>query len=206
MTTIFQATTATDQAPATAAAATTQPRPSPKVVGGAYAGVVVAALLAWWANHAAAPDPPVLAEGMTALVLLLLLAQAIERVLEPVVRLTVSSAPTAARDQAVAAALTAPQDDARASTAANAQAAVDRQRANVAVVVWAAATALGMGISALTGVYLLRSLGVEGLNDLPAIEVVVTGLVIGAGTKPLHDLISRIDEAKRAAKDPPGTA
>ena len=42
-------------------------------------------------------------------------------------------------------------------------------------------------------------------NVAPAIEVFATGLVIGAGSKPLHDLISRLDknttEKKRADAD-----
>jgi hypothetical protein len=34
---------------------------------------------------------------------------------------------------------------------------------------------------------------------LGGIDVALTGLVIGAGTKPLHDLITRIEKAKENA-------
>ncbi len=37
-----------------------------------------------------------------------------------------------------------------------------------------------------------------------AVDVLVTGLAVGAGTKPLHDLISRIEKSKNNAD--PATA
>jgi hypothetical protein len=37
------------------------------------------------------------------------------------------------------------------------------------------------------------------------LDIVVTGLAIGGGTKPLHDLISNMSNGK-TAKDPPQTA
>ena len=34
-------------------------------------------------------------------------------------------------------------------------------------------------------------------------DLLVTGLVVGAGTKPLHDLVSNIEHGKNAKLDPP---
>lgn len=75
----------------------------------------------------------------------------------------------------------------------------------MSICVWAVATALGMLLSAVTGAYILSALGVNGLDDHRWADVIVTGLAVGGGTKPIHDLITRIDEAKKAAKDPPET-
>ena len=36
-------------------------------------------------------------------------------------------------------------------------------------------------------------------------DLLVTGLVVGAGTKPLHDLVSNIEHGKDAKQDPPAT-
>jgi len=170
-----------------------------------YGLVAAGALAAWLVNKDFKPAPPSVPEGITVLVLLYVLAQVIERALEPAVRLTVPDDAVKDRDTKVAAAVNDPQDPAKAQDAANAQQKVDRQRANVSVGVWAAASILGMLLSSISGAYLLKALGVQGLDDKPWIDVVVTGLAIGAGTKPVHDLITRIDAAKNAAKDPPET-
>lgn len=189
----------------TAAAANEPPRPSRKVVTAAYGLVVVAAVAASLLNEATDPEAPSVPAGITVLVLLYVLAQAIERLLEPAVRLTVPTEPVKQRDEKVAEALRNPSNEGKAKEAANAQGAVDTQRANVSIVVWAVATVLGMLLSAISGAYILSALGVRGLDDHRWVDVIVTGLAVGAGTKPIHDLITRIDEAKNAAKDPPGT-
>ena len=36
-------------------------------------------------------------------------------------------------------------------------------------------------------------------------DLLVTGLVVGAGTKPLHDLVSRLEKSKEKAQDPAET-
>lgn len=188
------------------AAADKPPRPSGKVVGWGYVLVVAGVAGAIVLDALTDPAPPSVPEGLTVLILLYVLAQVIERAMEPAVRLTVPADKEQARDQKVAAALSSPTDAGAAQEAADAQRDVDVQRANVAVVVWAVATVAGAFLSALTGAYLLASLGVKGITGWrTGIDVAVTGLAIGAGTKPIHDLITRIDNAKNAAKDPPET-
>lgn len=103
-------------------------------------------------------------------------------------------------------------------TAAQKQAAVDRSRSNRTVVLWAVASVLGMVLSGVLGLYLLHAVGLQ--DDLVgidgrlaggwgsaaglrhALDLLVTGLAIGGGTKPLHDLIQNLQEAKNDKKDP----
>ncbi len=185
------------------ASASTQPaRPTWQWVVAGYVLVGGGAWFAKWVNEVGDPAAPQVPEGLTVLVLVLLLAQVIERLLEPAVRWIVPSAPEQERNQAAVDAMNAPTNAATRQAAAEAQRALDTQRSNVAVAVWAVATVLGMLLVAVTGAYMLRALGVEGVADKPWLDVWVTGLAIGAGTKPIHDLISRIDDAKKAVKDP----
>jgi hypothetical protein len=62
---------------------------------------------------------------------------------------------------------------------------------------WSLATVAGMAASAALKLYFLVLVGIS-----PAprwMEVLATGLIIGSGTKPLHDLLSTISEKKDAA-------
>jgi len=67
-----------------------------------------------------------------------------------------------------------------------------KARANTAVVTWSVATALGFVLSALLKAGLLTSIASPTVTPSKWLDVVVTGLVIGAGTKPLHDLVMKI--------------
>jgi len=105
--------------------------------------------------------------------------------------------------------------------AAAAQAELDQQRADKAVAYWALASVLGLLLSATLGMYLLHIVGLRG-DGLAAngtwasgilsaagirhsIDLLATGLAIGGGTKPLHDLISNLQAAKTSKKDPSQT-
>jgi len=105
--------------------------------------------------------------------------------------------------------------------AAAAQAELDQRRADKAVAYWALATVLGLLLSATLGIYLLHIVGLrsDGLARNGAwtagflgatgirhmIDLLVTGLAIGGGTKPLHDLISNLQATKLNKKDPSQT-
>jgi hypothetical protein len=86
---------------------------------------------------------------------------------------------------------------------------------------WAIASTLAMVLCASVGIFLLRSVetpsstaaaavakatsgstGGPGPTSLPNrwVDLVVTGLVVGAGTKPLHDLISNIQTSSGNSK------
>lgn len=79
--------------------------------------------------------------------------------------------------------------------AAAAQAQVETLRSNRAVFFWAIASVCGLVISGGFGIFLLQSIANGPVN--PYLDLAVTGLTIGAGTKPTHDLIASL-QAKSA--------
>jgi hypothetical protein len=102
--------------------------------------------------------------------------------------------------------------------AAAAQAELDQRRADKMVAYWALASILGLLLSATLGLYLLHIVGLrgDGLAEdgtwtggamTPSgirhmLDILVTGLAIGGGTKPLHDLISNLQASKDSKQDP----
>jgi uncharacterized membrane protein YfcA len=58
---------------------------------------------------------------------------------------------------------------------------------------WAAACFLAMLASGAFGVFMLHAVGVTSVR--PAVDIAITGLAIGSGTKPLHDLISKFEKS-----------
>jgi len=65
---------------------------------------------------------------------------------------------------------------------------------------WGLASALGMVASGGLGLFLLEA--VKAPHAPRWIDVLVTGLVVGGGTKPLHDLVSNIQGSSAAKKTP----
>jgi hypothetical protein len=73
-----------------------------------------------------------------------------------------------------------------------------------AVIAWAMASVFALVACGLLGLGLIEAVAdVTGSSDDVAwfrrADVVLTGLAVGAGTKPLHDLISRLEKAKQNA-------
>lgn len=127
-------------------------------------------------------------------------AAAIERFLEPLSNLLMNTKAQTAKKEAAttkASAQTVGADPSRDATevltiaqhAATAQAKVDTERANRAIFFWAIASICGIGIAGGFGFFLLHSIA-TGVN--PYMDLAVTGLTIGAGTKPTHDLITSL--------------
>jgi hypothetical protein len=102
--------------------------------------------------------------------------------------------------------------------AAAAQADLDQRRADKTIAYWALASVLGVMLSATLGLYLLHTVGLRG-DGLSAggawtgspwnaagvrhmLDLLATGLALGGGTKPLHDLISNLQTSKNNKKDP----
>lgn len=124
----------------------------------------------------------------------------------------------AAAQQAVAAQKTVAAQKAAAAHEAAAVAQKDHHltQAGRAVLMWAVASVLAMLVCAVLGIFLLRS--VETPSATPAkagttssapgkakdpnrlLDLLVTGLVVGAGTKPLHDLISQVQTSSGSSK------
>lgn len=123
-------------------------------------------------------------------------AQAIERLLEPIMGM-IKSEPAAVAKSAVATAAEGPDKALKQTELAQVQA--DR-----AVIAWAIASSLALVLCGFLHLGILESLATvsaEGSSKeaFEVVNVIITGLVIGAGTKPLHDLISRIEKSKEKA-------
>ena len=185
--------------------------PDAVVVFAAYVFLVVGALFGYWLSRRLDPEPFKLMDGVSVIAVFYILAQAIERFVEPLTSARLFSwvvgdkkAEARERDQHLVTALGTLDDPARqkneAEQAANKQATVNRIRGNTAVFVWGLASVLAMAGSGTLGIYLLRTIGVQ---SAPLwLDIAVTGLAIGAGTKPLHDLIKLVQETKEKKHDP----
>jgi hypothetical protein len=141
-------------------------------------------------------------------------AQAIERVLEPIADTLQGDTPSAvvttaktANDSLKAAA--SETDTAKAPAAAeavnkdskalaNATALNTRATAERKVVFWALACKVGIVGAATLHLFLFKTIGFEGAP--PALDIFATGLVVGAGTEPLHDLTTLLSATASSAK------
>lgn len=83
----------------------------------------------------------------------------------------------------------------QAQNVAEAQHDVDSFRDATSVAAWACASGLGFLFSSLSSVGLLHIVLIGDKPWVP-VDILVTGLVIGSGTKPLNDLLTRL-QAKR---------
>jgi len=152
-------------------------------------------------------------DGVTIFALVYIVAQAIERALEPLshffgVTNKSENAPSGAtqtvitKSQAVKARDKAMQLDDREEAAAKAawwQEIADQIRRNTATL-WAVASMIGMIFSGWLGLLLLHA--VKAPNAPRWLDIIITGVIIGGGTKPLHDLISNIQAAKEKKQNP----
>jgi hypothetical protein len=74
-----------------------------------------------------------------------------------------------------------------------------------AVIGWALASSFALIVCGLLGLGLIGSVSTVAtesdfwMSVFSRVDVVVTGLAVGAGTKPLHDLITRIEKSKEQA-------
>lgn len=199
-----------------AAASDQEERPDWWAVGISIAAVVIAAILAWlgnrnWWDPGAASRVALPAQGLSVFAFFYVIAQAEERALEPISWVLLrTSKLEQQRDTTLASAQntmtmagigqsTVAAATSQAKAAADAQADLDRRRANRTLVFWAIATAVALFASAYLKLYFLRVIGLQGAPRF--MDILVTGLVVGAGTKPLHDLITRIDASKNKAQD-----
>ena len=127
---------------------------------------------------------------------LFILALAIERALEPFSRKL--GPDTTRRKDTQARALASAQADDAEQTAAECQLAVDMCRRLTAVVTWGVATGLAFLLCAQLNITLMQAVRASGSGAPPFwADLLVTGLVVGAGTKPLHDLVSNIERGRQ---------
>jgi hypothetical protein len=156
--------------------------------------------------------PLTLKPGVSAFALFYALAQALERGFEilqllwPTLGRTSDKgkpvSKTAAlrkRDTAVAGAINGAHK-ATADEAARAQELLERIRMNRALLAWTLTSAVAMAASGYLGLRLLAATA-DGAERVRLFDVVITGLVVGGGTKPLHDLISNLQASKTKKED-----
>jgi len=155
----------------------------------AYVVAGAGLLVGWGLWKWLKPQGFVPAPGISIFALLYIFAQAIERILEPFSSY-VGSAEVNGQKVSKTAALSA----LRANPSPATKAVADQARRARGIVLWGCASALGMIGSGACGVLLLRTAGVSGAR--PIFDILVTGLAIGSGTKPLHDLISNLQKSK----------
>lgn len=198
---------------ATVAAASEKPGVTAEgwAVGLAYALVVVAWALVWvLLGKDLKPNEGMKAEAVLAVGLFL--SQGLERLLEPASAFA-GSKPTkpgkkvlaAELDRAFAAAENAATTGAsdaaeKAKAAADAKAAVDQYRANLALVLWGVAVVLGIVLAATVKLHLLAAVGADVSVRW---DVLISGIAIGSATKPLHDLIQALGASKKKAEAAP---
>ena len=177
-----------------------------------YVAVVAGIGIGWWLYEWLEPGKFVPGPGTSAFAIIFVFAAAIERLVEPLGYLAergsagektgTKAKAIDERNQALAAALTATTrtgEQQKLEDAAKWQRLVDRIRNNKSVIVWGMASMLAAIASGAFGVLLLQVLG---FDVHPAVDVAVTGLAIGSGTKPLHELVKSLQTSKEEKKDP----
>jgi hypothetical protein len=174
---------------------------TPAAIAIGFGIVALGGLLAYIGHSIVSPAPFKVGSDISVFAALFVTAAAVERILEPVSRFFGNvEAAKSQRDRAVVA-----MEEDGGQEAASSQAALNQQRANRAVMVWGLATAVSMMLSAVGGFHLLYSIAAPGAAPPVGLDVLLTGLVIGSGTKPLHDLVTRVQRSKEKAEDPPET-
>jgi hypothetical protein len=149
------------------------------------------------------PDLHLDLENFTVFAPIYAVAQAVERLLEPI---AARLKPSGAEKQELKAAreekLTAATSDAQANATTREEAAsnaLSKRRSERALIFFAIASSVSLVVTGVLGLGILQAMADQRLSDfLRAVDVMLTGLVIGAGTKPLHDLIARLEKSNDA--------
>lgn len=199
--------------------------PSAGLVWGSFGVVLLASVGAGVAFAVWDPELFLDTEGFAVFAPIYLVAQAVERVLEPIAsrygttdekktevkeaveaKLRAEQAASVAIASAPAAVIGQPRlappavaDAVEVATDAeqSAQDALEKKRRERAIIWWLVATLLSLAVCGALGLGILEAMSTKPLKEyIGAIDVAITGLAIGAGTKPLHDLITRLEKAK----------
>ena len=137
----------------------------------------------------------VTATGFTSFSVIYIVAQAIERFLQPISELVGKPEETKAAQKALVAAVVAP-----GPVPTDTKETAEYRKLERATYFWAAASCISLIVCAVLGLGLLQTVVEFSNKNVPgwfeALDVVITGLAIGAGTKPLHDLITSIQKTK----------
>ena len=152
-------------------------------------GLAVVAFFIAWGLHGSRSSTYRIDNQWSALTGLFILALAIERALEPFSR-KLGPDTTQAKEE---------RD--REASAAEGQRAVDMRRRLTGVVTWGVATGFSFLLCAKLNITLMQAVAANGSGQPPFwADLLVTGLVVGAGTKPLHDLVANIERKQDSAQ------
>jgi hypothetical protein len=189
-------------------------RPHLRVVIGSLVLVVAVAGISWLLWKGVEPADFAPRSDYTALAGVVLLATAIERFLEPISRyLMPADEHEQQADEAKAEAVNTAADHSRSqndkqqavTAAANALSVLRRRKSERAILFWSVSTSLAMLVGAATGVFCLRVVSTSSSTNR-FLDLVLTGLIVGSGTKPTHDLISQLEASKNKTKTDSATA
>jgi hypothetical protein len=152
-------------------------------------GTAAAYALQRWGNHA---TPFRIGNQTSAYAGVVVFAAAVERFIEPFSHFLPGGKTRNDYENTVAA-MTNGHPTVTLREVAAAKARQDRAVANRTVLLWGLATAIAAAATGASGFYLLHMIAAsDWAVDIPLwVDAMVTGLVVGTGTKPLHDLITR---------------
>jgi hypothetical protein len=149
-----------------------------------------------WALHGNASSSYHVDSQWGALTGLFILALAVERAVEPFSRML--GPDTAKRKDARDRALAGGRADDMAEIAVEYQLEVDMCRRLTAVVTWGVATGLAFLMCGQLNITLMQTVRASNSGAPPFwADLLVTGLVVGAGTKPLHRLFATFEPGKQ---------
>jgi hypothetical protein len=162
----------------------------------------VGAFLAWNIHQFGAPPVFRIGDTMSTFGALFVFSAATERVLEPFSRWMPGRTELERYERAVADLENGVPGAMNA--AAHYKAAVDSARASRGILMWGIATFAATIFSASAGFYLLRMLSDNpSWNGVaPWTDALITGLVVGSGTKPVHDVIQRFQNSATSPQTP----
>jgi hypothetical protein len=89
--------------------------------------------------------------------------------------------------------------------AAEAVSKLRMRKSERAIAFWAISTSIAMVFAAISGVFFLRVVSSSTTTNR-FVDLLLTGLIVGAGTNPTHDVISMLEASKNKTKTDPVTA
>lgn len=191
----------------------TEPRPKLSLVQ-LYFLVAFAAALAVASNAILDLTVTVRGDDFILFAVIYIVAQATERLVEPLMGWSAVAPQTETLKKkvgeektklAAASAAAASGSGPDNSAAPEAQETLSKAQKERAQRGWALASVFALIICGLLGLGLIESVSTVKPESgwkyavFSAVDIVVTGLAVGAGTKPLHDLITRIEKSKEKA-------
>lgn len=132
-------------------------------------------------------SPFIVASGVSVFAVFFVLSLAIERIVQP---FSGGLGP----DTSTAKAALVEAKTAASADVTQKRKAVENARDKTAVVTWGLASGLGFLLASVLNVTMLGTILAAGQEPWYWVDLLITGLVIGSGTKPLNDLVTRLQD------------